>query len=406
MMEFPKDFFWGAATSSYQVEGNNVNADWWEWEKREGLKEVSGQACRHYALYKEDFNLAKSLNHNALRLSIEWSRIESQDGKFLDKEIQHYREVITYLKGLNIEPIVTLHHFTNPLWFANLGGWENRFSVKFFLRFVEKIVSVLADQVRFWITINEPMVYVYHAYLLAVWPPQKRSFLSASRVTDNLAYAHIQAYRLIHSLYRKLNLAAPSVSLAKNIQAFEPCNHKIGNRFSTYLRHKCYNMDFLNRLIQAKALDFIGINYYTRSLVDVEGFGPRSFLLETCKKGHNQLKKNYMGWEIYPQGLYNMLLCLKKFSMPIFILENGICSSDHTRWEFICAHLKCINMAIKEGVSVLGYLYWSLIDNYEWDKGFGPRFGLIEVDYSNYRRIIRESARNFAEVCKTGILQE
>lgn len=406
MIEFPKDFFWGAATSSYQVEGNNLNSDWWEWEKRVGLKEVSGEACRHYELYKEDFNLAKSLSHNAHRLSIEWSRIEPRQGLFLDKEIQHYRDVIVYLRGQNIEPIVTLHHFTNPLWFANLGGWESKSASRHFLNYVEKIVSSLSDLVRFWVTINEPMVYVYHAYLLGVWPPQKRSFLSASRVTDNLIRSHVSAFNLIHNLYNKKNLSSPYVSIAKNIQAFESCDNKIRNRVSTYLRHKYYNLDFLNKLIQVKSLDFIGINYYTRSLVDVEGFGARKFLLETCKRSHNQLKKNYLGWEIYPQGLYNLLLALKKFKLPIFILENGICSDDDTRWEFISMHLKSVNQAIKEGVKFLGYLYWSLIDNYEWDKGFGPRFGLIEVDYSNYSRLIRQSAKNFSEVCRTGVLQE
>ncbi len=136
MLEFPKDFLWGAATSAYQVEGNNINSDWWEWEKRVGVKEPSGAACRHYDLYRQDFDLAKLLNHNAHRLSIEWSRIEPEEGKFSVEEINHYRDVIISLRERNIEPIVTLHHFTLPLWFAQKGGWLNKDAVRYFLHYI------------------------------------------------------------------------------------------------------------------------------------------------------------------------------------------------------------------------------------------------------------------------------
>lgn len=422
MIEFPKDFFWGAATSAYQVEGDNSNSDWWEWGKRVGLKEPSGRASRHYELYREDFDLAKTLEHNTHRLSIEWSRIESQEGRFSSRELGHYRDVILALKERSLEPIVTLHHFTNPLWFANLGAWANKKADKYFLRYVEQIVNALCDQVRFWVTINEPMVYVYHAYILGVWPPQEKSLLKARLVTNNLISSHIKAYRLIHSIYKERNLSRPSfkagafnegrdlsspmVSIAKNIQAFEPCSPAPRNKIAVYLRNKLFNLEFLRQLIRHNTLDFIGINYYTRSLVEVEGWGIRNLLLDVCKSRHSELKKNSLGWDIYPQGLYNLLLNLKRFNLPIFILENGICTEDdNLRWDFIYAHLKQIKLALDQGVNLLGYLYWSLLDNYEWDKGFSPRFGLLEVDYHTYKRNIRNSARSFAEVCKTGILK-
>lgn len=406
MKEFPKDFFWGAATSSYQVEGSNPNSDWWEWEKRIGLKETSGFACKHYEFYKEDFDLAKELNHNSHRLSIEWSRIEPEKDNFSSKEIDHYIDVILSLRQRNIEPIVTLHHFTNPLWFSKLGGWQSKFAPIYFLSYVERIVEALSDKVHFWITINEPMVYVYHAYILGVWPPQEKSFFKANQVVKNLIDSHIRAYRLIHNIYHKRKLPSPYVSIAKNLQVFEPCGLTLKNKLATYLRDRYFNFNFIERLIRYKSLDFIGINYYTRSLVEPQGWGLRHLALDVCKKNHSRLKKNSLGWDIYPEGLYILLLRLKDYNLPIFILENGISTEDdNLRWDFIYQHLKNIHLAMERGVKVLGYIYWSLIDNFEWDKGFGVRFGLIEVDYHTFKRTIRESARKFSEVCKTGIIK-
>ena len=407
MIEFPKDFFWGAGASAYQVEGNNVNSDWWEWEKRIGLKEASGLACRHYEFYKSDFDLAKHLCHNAHRLSIEWSRIEPQEAGFSSKDLEHYRDVIFSLKERNIEPVVTLHHFTNPLWFANLGGWSNKEAPRYFLRYVGIIVDALCDKVRFWVTINEPMVYVYYSYILGAWPPQEKSFSKAKTVTDNLIISHTQAHRLIHAVYKEKGLPAPSVSIANNVQPFEACRDNLRNKFAVYLRDRLFNFKLIKRLISYKSLDFIGINYYTRSLVDAESWNFKNLLLDVCKSNHSQLKKNSLGWDIYPQGLYGLLLRLKKFNLPLFILENGICTEDDSlRWDFIYEHLRNISLAMEEGVNLLGYLYWSLIDNYEWDKGFSPRFGLIEVDYNTYKRSVRESAKKFSQVCKSGILEK
>ncbi len=406
MTEFPKDFLWGAATSAYQVEGNNINTDWWEWEKRVGLKETSGLASRHYELYREDFDLAKLLNHNAHRLSIEWSRIEPQEGKFSEPELEHYKDVILSLKEHGLEPIVTLHHFTNPLWFAKKGGWQNKKAPGYFLRYVEKTVGALCENVKYWVTINEPMVYVYHAYILGFWPPQEKSFLKANKVKENLILSHIKSYKLIHKIYRDNNLNPPLISIAKNMQAFVPCIVTLRNSIAVYLRDWCFNFEFIERLTRAKALDFIGINYYSRSLVETRGWGFRNLTLDVCSKNHSKLNKNSLGWDIYPEGLFSLLLKLKKYSLPIFILENGICTQDdNLRWDFISGHLKNIHLAMNQGLKLLGYIYWSLIDNYEWDKGFMPRFGLIEVDYNTYKRTLRESAKKYSLVCKTGRLE-
>lgn len=401
MFKFPGDFYWGAATSAYQVEGDNQNSDWWGWEIKAGLADRSGQACRHYQYYRQDFDLAKQLHHNAHRLSVEWARVEPEPGKFSKQQLEHYRGVILALAERGIEPIVTLHHFTNPLWFAGLGGWKNRSASGYFLRFVEKITEVLADKVRFWVTINEPMVYVYHSYILGAWPPQEKSLLAARQVTGNLARGHIRAYRLIHELYRKRGLASPSVSIAKNMQAFEPGDTSLKTRLAVRLRQRWFNFALIDTLLRARALDFIGLNYYTRSIVLPRNWGMRSMLVDTGAAG--ALKKNSLGWDIFPDGLYELLMSLKKYDLPVFILENGICTDDDAlRWEFIRAHLEKLAQAMRQGVRAAGYIYWSFLDNFEWDKGFAPRFGLIEVDYHTYNRSIRESAVQFAQVAKAG----
>ncbi len=409
MIKFPKNFLWGAATSSYQVEGNNKNADWWQWEKRTG-KIQSGNACRHYELYEEDFDIARNLSHNAHRISIEWSRIEPKEGKFSHKELQHYLDVILALRRRNLEPVVTLHHFTNPAWFSKKGGWANLRSTKYFLRYSEFIVKALSKHVHYWITINEPTIYISHAYIFGVWPPQEKSLIKAAQVEENLAFAHAQAYRLIHKIYKKFKLLAPAVSIAQNVMAFVPFANSPKNRVAAYLRDKAYNLGFIERvmhhnILRRKPLDFIGINYYSRQMVSVKDFGIGSMAMDVCYDKHHRVAKNSLGWDIYPQGLLDILLELKTYDLPVMITENGICTAnDNQRWKYIYDHLKYIHCAMEEGVVVIGYLYWSLLDNFEWDKGFKPRFGLVDINYKTYKRRVRTSAKKFAKVCKTGIL--
>ncbi|MCU0651480.1 MAG: glycoside hydrolase family 1 protein [Candidatus Omnitrophica bacterium] len=404
MITFPQNFLWGAATSSYQVEGGNANSDWWHWEKKAG-KENSAAACRHYELYEQDFDLAQSLSHNAHRLSIEWSRIEPEEGKFSQEELVHYIKVIDALRQRGLEPLVTLHHFTNPLWFVQKGGWQNRRSVEYFLRFSHYIVEALAEKVRYWITINEPLVYSYHAYILGVWPPQEKSLFKALQVEENFLSAHVKAYRLIHEIYRKANLSQPAVSIAQNVQAFVPCRPILKDKFAAFLRDRWYNFRFIKRLAKQQALDYIGLNYYSRQVAEVKNWGLDHLIMDTCSSNHHPVKRNSLGWDIYPQGLYELLLKFRKFNLPVIITENGICTDDDSlRWEYIAEHLKSIHAAMEKGALVSGYIYWSLMDNFEWDKGFTPHFGLIGIDYHTYERKIRPSAQKFASVCRTGTL--
>lgn len=404
MLKFPENFLWGAATSAYQVEGDNCLSDWWPWEEK-ACKEKSGKACCHYEFYEQDFDLAKSLYHNAHRFSIEWARIEPENEEFSEEALIHYQKVLFALRARGLEPIVTLHHFTNPLWLSKLGGWENPKSSAYFARYCDFVVRGLAQNVRYWITINEPTIYVSHAYLFGVWPPQAKSFSQAKRVENQMIAAHIQSYRLIHKIYGDRKLPKPSVSISQHMMALVPCDKSLKNRLAAYLRHKLFNEGYLDTFARHKTLDFIGVNYYSRQLVDLKKWGFRNLAVDVCEKNHSPVKKNSLGWDIYPEGLYQVLLKLKKYKLPVIITENGICTpDDNLRWEFIRDHLKNIHQAIQEGMPVTGYLYWSLLDNFEWDKGFAPRFGLIDVDYNTQKRMVRESARKFGRVCETGVL--
>lgn len=405
MIEFPKKFLWGAATSSYQVEGNNIHSDWWHWEREGKIKYHSAEACRHYQFYKEDFRLAKDLNHNAHRLSIEWSRLEPEEGKFSSEAIAHYKQVIAVLRECNIEPIVTLHHFTLPNWLMRKGGWHKKKSVFYFLRYAQKIVEELSPSVNYWLTINEPFVYIYYAYIQGDWPPQKRSFFKAYAVMRNMGCAHIKTYNLIRQIYKTNKLNLPLISIAHNMQSFSACSPKLENKLAVYLRKNVFNLYFIEELVKFKSLDFIGVNYYSRNTADVKTPWLKSLFLDNCRDNCGGLKKNSMGWDIYPEGLYDVLMQVKKYNLPVMVTENGICTNDDSqRWDFIREHLINLHRAIKDGVNVTGYLYWSLLDNFEWDKGFAPRFGLIEIDYLTFARKIRKSAQSYAQVCKTGRL--
>jgi len=273
------------------------------------------------------------------------------------------------------------------------------------LKYTDVVVRSLAKHVHYWVTINEPTIYASHAYILGAWPPQGTSVWRAKKAYDHFVAAHVEGYRLIHRIYKELNHPAPSVSIAQHMPAIIACNDRLRNRLAVRLRDQVYNFDFFDKAIKQKTADFIGLNYYSRQMVDMQGLSPRQWLMDTCPNQHDPVSKNSLGWDIYPEGLYQVLMKLKRYGLPVYITENGICTADdNQRWDFIYNHLKNVHLAMEQGVDVRGYFYWSLMDNFEWHQGFGPRFGLIDIDYTSQQRTIRESARKYAEVCKTGVL--
>lgn len=415
ILNFPKNFYWGSATSSHQVEGGNHN-DWTEWEKEKAESQaksngstfikpnkkekkllalakdinnyISGKACDHYNKYEEDFDIIKSLNQNAHRFSIEWSRVEPEEGKFSKKEIEHYKKIIKALRARNIEPFVTLWHYTHPIWFNKKYGWDHNRAKDLFLRYVEKIVSALKDDVKFWITENEPETVARNGYLLGARPPRKKSLLKGFKALNAMIEAHNETYDLIHKIDKDAK-----VGCAESLVYFESYNNWPHNLLAKKILEYWRNGKFIPKIV--KKSDFIGLQYYFHSRLRINPFKSWKWFQYNDNK-----KITDMGWEIYPEGIYYILKSLKKYNLPIYITENGLADfEDKHRADFIKSHLYWIHKAIREGVNVQGYFYWSLMDNFEWESGFWPRFGLVEVDYKTMERKIRPSARVYAEIC-------
>jgi beta-glucosidase len=393
---FPDGFLWGAATASHQVEGDNRWNDWWQLEQSGRLPHRSGDACRHYELYESDFDLAKSLGHNAHRLSIEWSRIEPCEGEWNDEALEHYAAVIAALRRRDIEPIVTLHHFTNPAWFARRGGWTRADSVESFARCVDVVAARLAGQVKYWLTINEPTVYVKHAYVSCDWPPcGQRSWWKAARSLRNLCRAHGAAYRVLHR-----HRSDAMVGFAHSAPHVVPCDpQSVADRIAARARDFVLN-DLVFQLLGRKpreVLDFIGINYYARQVVSgrTDGGYTLPFGCE-CTADHHGAPRVFtpLGWEFFAAGLGSVLRKFSRYGVPLIITENGIATTDEAlRARFLAEHLDRLTEAVHAGIDIRGYLYWTLMDNYEWTAGRDARFGLAAVDFGTQRREPRPAAK-------------
>ncbi|MBI5116938.1 glycoside hydrolase family 1 protein [Candidatus Poribacteria bacterium] len=414
ILEFPKGFLWGAATAAHQVEGNNRNNDWWEWEHRPGViadGTTSETACDQYDRYRQDFDLIREFRHNAHRLSLEWSRIEPQKGVYSSNEIAHYRRVLEALRERGIEPMVTLHHFTNPLWLSREGGWENPQVVEHFTRYAKVVATELGALIRFWNTINEPTVYAYMSYMDGIWPPGKKSPRSAAIVMTNMLRAHALAYHIIHETSQGPGC---SVGIAKHIRLFDPLrrNHVIEKALAG-LSNFVFNWWFLDAIetgrlawpigigqkvqLLTATQDFIGLNYYTREMVKFDLAKPLALFMEYLARPGSETSD--LGWELYPEGIHRALMRLKRYGKPIYVTENGVPAiNDSLRQRCLRDHLTQIHVAMRDGADVRGYFHWSLLDNFEWEAGLKPRFGLVEVDYNTQKRSPRPSAWIYAKI--------
>lgn len=412
---FPEGFLWGAAASAHQAEGGNIN-DWSEWEKKNASRlaqhakkkfgrlqnwkdieqsaqdpqnYISGKAADHFHQFRDDFTLAKEMGHNATRFSIEWSRIEPFEGRFNEVSLAHYADVLHFLKVLGIEPFVTLWHWTLPLWIQKKGGWKSKQTIDYFLRYVQYVAGAFKNNVRFWIVENEPLVYASLSFLKRELPPQNRSPLSYLRVMSHLISAHRQAYDIIKYINPSSNVGS-----AHNIAYCEAYQNSAWNSVLKRIADH-FQFNFLEET--ETKYDFIGVNYYFHHRI-------RGWF------GRNENKYvSDMGWELYPAGMYNVLREVAgRFKEPIYITENGLADAkDEKRAWFIKETLYAMHQAIQDGSDVKGYLHWSLLDNFEWDKGFWPRFGLLEVDYKTFERRIRPSAYFYSDICKeNGITKE
>lgn len=391
---FPQDFLWGAGTSSHQIEGN-TNNDWTIWEKVPGhikTGEVSGKAANSWELYEKDFELLEQMNLKSYRFSIEWSRIEPQRGNFDDNAIKTYRNMLESLHKRGITPIVSIHHFTNPVW---LEDWSNRKVIKSYLSFVDKIVASLGDLVPYWITINEPNVFAFMGYQWGVWPPGKKNIWKEYRVLKHMIRAHKNAYELINKIYVKNNWQKPAISMTFNLQHFVPTNKKITTRFA--MKWARYFTNDYSIVKSIKYLDFIGTNHYFT--VWMTGF-------KTSLNSPDVIQ-NDLGWSMNPEGFYHAIIDAKKHNLPILITENGTAdANDSKRSWFITSFLKEMHRAINDGANIIGYTHWSLIDNWEWWDGFSGKFGLAETNFLTFERKLRDSGALYGEIAKSNALPD
>ncbi|KPJ85006.1 hypothetical protein AMJ57_04710 [Parcubacteria bacterium SG8_24] len=389
---FPVGFLWGAATSSHQVEGGNWN-DWAIWESDGHAKDMSGRACGHWDLerFTRDADLLPRLSLNAYRMSLEWSRLMPRPHTFDAAALQHYRRMLEALKARGLTVMVTLHHFTNPLWFSRSGGWRHG-RLEPFLEYVDFAVRHLDDLVDLWATINEPMAVAIMGWLLGQWPPgRRRDVWGAVRVVSRMCRTHNRAYRLIRSLSRK------PAGLVHSMIWYEAASPRRSDRLLARLADLIGNQWVLRRTRG----DFIGVNYYMRECWSWDRFFPPR-LVRLPPRG----PVSDFGWEISPDGLYHVLRSLRRYRLPVFVTENGIADrDDRLRGAYIRDHLRSLHQALREGVPVRGYFHWSLLDNFEWAEGFTKRFGLVETDFATGRRRIRTSARIYAGIAATNALE-
>lgn len=430
--EISYDFLWGAATSSHQVEGGNDKNDWWDWEAQGNVEGGvrSGVACDHWKRFREDIQLARELGLNSYRFSVEWSRIEPEEGVYKKEALEWYEELIGECEKNQILPVLTLHHFTSPLWFCQKGGFTNQKLVKNFVDFVDHVVTAIGKRVPMWCTINEPMVYVVGTYLAGFMPPAQFDPKAAAKACGNLFQAHVRSYDLIHSKLKKRQGSFQNhplqVGVAKNMLDFMPERlwHPMELLLSELL-HNYFNKAWLDALVGKKqsfgitgllpkariyknalgrrTADFIGLNYYTKAYIrwkpkKVQKYAPKDAPIDIYHAKKKE-KQSDMGWALHPRGLRRLLNFINSYKLPIYITENGIADKkDGLRKEFLVEHLKELALAKQRRIDIRGYFHWSLLDNFEWVYGFWPRFGLYHVNYETQERTLKKSARTYQRI--------
>lgn len=400
---FPKDFLWGASTSGHQVEGGNYDqwtvyeldnavelartaADRLRWlpswlEFKDSAEDpdnyVSGKGVDHWNRYKEDFQIIKKLNLNAFRFGIEWSRVEPEQGVWDKKAVDHYHNYIAAMKAEGIVPVLNLWHWTQPVWFEELGGFSRAGNIKHFLRFVEKIGQEFGSDVKYILTINEPNVYSTFGFMSGEWPPNKRNPIKGIWVFYNLARAHNRAYDLLKQMHPHLKIG-PANQYSHSV-AKRP-GHWLDTRMAK-LADYAWNWWWTNRV--KNHTDFIGMNHYFTNYY--QGF----------KTVNPTTPVNDLGWYMEPAAIAEVITnTWMRYRKPIMITENGLADANdqHRQW-WLEETMHALMVSRKAGVELIGYMHWSLLDNFEWKYGWWPKFGLIKVDRErDMKRLVRPSA--------------
>jgi len=422
----PDGFLWGVATAAHQNEGHNHNNQWAAWEQEPGHI-AGGQRAGSATGWWEpdtdletaaaDFDRAAELGLNSLRLSVEWSRIEPEPGVFDGAVLRKYAEMIGLLRARGLEPMVTLHHFTDPLWLTQQGAWENPLIADYFSRFVTRVVDALGDQVSLWCTVNEPLIYAYMGFLDGVFPPGVKSLRRTVKVLRNMLLAHGRAYRTIHRLQNNVQ-----VGLAHHMRIHLPANPaSAADRRAAARLDQFANRSILEAITSGKltpllglgqtvpylidSCDYIGVNYYTTICTAFDPTRPGGFFARTFFDPNAELSdetpQGQAYGEINPRGLYLALKQVAAYGKPIYITENGVPDhDDDVRPRFVATHLAEAWRAVQEGVDLRGYYHWTLVDNFEWAAGWSLRFGLFDLDRDSGARTPKASAAIYGRIAQ------
>ncbi|MFC7373412.1 GH1 family beta-glucosidase [Fictibacillus iocasae] len=440
MSRFSKDFIFGTATSSYQIEGahdkDGRTPSIWDMfcdipGKVENM-ENGDVACDHYHLYEKDIEVLKSLGVDSYRFSIAWPRIFPAQGQYNPAGMDFYKKIIKRMKEEGIKPSVTLYHWDLPMWAHELGGWTNRDSVKWFAEFAEKCFEELGDSVHMWITHNEPWCAGFLGYHQGVHAPGHSNMEEALKAVHHILLSHGEAVTLLKEKFGSKTPIGITLNLSPIYPASDSVNDKLAannadgysnrwfldpvlkgsypadmmNLFSKYVHDYSFIQDGDLEKISTEC-DFFGINYYARGLVEFSS--PSDFLY---KYAHSDYAKTGMGWDISPNEFKDLIRRLRKeyTNLPIFITENGAAFPDTVsednrvhdfeRKEYVEAHISAVADLNDEGMNIAGYYLWSLLDNFEWSFGYDKRFGITYVNFETQERILKDSGRRYAEIIK------
>ena len=416
---FPTGFLWGTATAAHQVEGNSSNNNWSAWEAGPGHiinDHRSGLACDWWGgRWKEDLDRAAETGQNAHRFSVEWSRIQPNPDRWDEDALDYYRQILRGMAERGITPMVTLHHFTDPLWLAERGGWENEETPALFAAFTRRVVDALKEYCTLWTTINEPNVYTYSGYIEGMFPPGKKDSAAAFQVMRNLVRGHAGAYRVIHEVQRQAR-----AGIALNYRGFLPAHPGFpADQWMCNLLSQNYNDAFNRALVDgrlnflfkhdsipeaAHTQDFIGVNYYTTDLVSFRPLAAKNFFHSRAYPKNAPLSTTGFIAHV-PTGMWQALEWAKGFNLPILITENGVEDvDDRLRPRYLIEHLHQIWRGVNFNWPIKGYFHWSLVDNFEWERGWTQRFGLWGLDVETQARIRRPSVDLYAAVCQSNAI--
>ena len=398
----------GVSTAATQIEGGAVDSNWNDWYRQGKIKDGTDPATGndHWEKWEEDIDLMAAMGIQTYRFGIEWARLVPVPGKINGEAVQRYRQEILALKNRGIVPLLTIHHFTNPMWFERMGGFTKRENLHYYLELVELTADRFGDLVSDYITINEPNVYATNSYFFAQWPPAKASLTDTIKVMENMAYCHIKAYKILHEKRKAMGYTDTKVGVANHLRIFAPKNpsnpwHCISAKLTEYLFQGAllkamtlgrflFPLRNFGKLPRGEYSDFNGVNYYTRSTVSGIGDGVRE-----------NSPRNDLDWEIYPQGIVE---CAQKLQAilprPLWVTENGTCDNDDRfRSRYLYEHLKAVS---ESNLSFERYYHWCFCDNLEWIEGNWAKFGLVSVNPETRVRTIKKSGRFYSAVIARG----